>query len=117
MPSPFPGMDPFIEGQVWEDFHHGIISSIQEALIPNLRPRYVVRVERWGYVEEREGAPDLVIRPDVSVLEDRPDAPRHSGGGTAVVTAIAPVVLTIRERETREIVTVMELLSPVNKHP
>ena len=22
MPSPFPGMDPFIESQIWEDFHH-----------------------------------------------------------------------------------------------
>lgn len=21
MPSPFPGMDPFIENQEWEDFH------------------------------------------------------------------------------------------------
>jgi hypothetical protein len=25
MPSPFPGMDPFIEGQAWEEFHTAFI--------------------------------------------------------------------------------------------
>lgn len=44
MPSPFPGMDPFIEGQVWEDFHHRFIDEIAVAITPSLRPRYVARV-------------------------------------------------------------------------
>jgi hypothetical protein len=29
MPSPFPGMDPFIEGQLWDDFHHALCLNWQ----------------------------------------------------------------------------------------
>lgn len=29
MPSPFPGMDPFIENQRWSDFHHGLFEEIR----------------------------------------------------------------------------------------
>jgi hypothetical protein len=45
MPSPFPGMDPFIEGQVWLDFHTELITTIRALLAPKVIPRYVVRVE------------------------------------------------------------------------
>lgn len=79
MPSPFPGMDPFIEGQHWRDLHHGMISMIQELLAPNVLPRYVVLVEEDVYP----------IR----------------------------AYLTVRYRETREVVTVIEFLSPTNKSP
>ena len=51
MPSPFPGMDPFIEGQDWEDFHQGCIGELSALLVPRVRPRYVVRKERRIYVE------------------------------------------------------------------
>jgi len=37
MPSPFPGMDPFIEGQLWDDFHHAFIEGIRAALMPKVR--------------------------------------------------------------------------------
>ncbi len=43
MPSPFPGMDPFIEGQAWQDFHTTFITVLREQLIPQVRPRYVVQ--------------------------------------------------------------------------
>ena len=42
MPSPFPGMDPFLESQKWRDFHHSIISGIRDILMPIVRPRYVL---------------------------------------------------------------------------
>ncbi len=33
MPSPFPGMDPFIEAcGLWEDFHPKLIAEIERAL-------------------------------------------------------------------------------------
>ena len=32
MPSPFPGMDPFIEGQRWQDFHATFIAVLKELL-------------------------------------------------------------------------------------
>ncbi len=128
MPSPFPGMDPFIEGQEWDDFHPTFIGIIRELLTAQLRPRYVVRVERRVYVEHEPGDDLAFVRPDVSILEESRSTPTAASRGGAV--AMAPVVvslpqpsaearreafLTVRETETRAVVTVLEVLSPGNK--
>jgi len=49
--APFPGMDPYIENQCWEDFHHTLIEGLRAALVPQTRPYYIVRVEEHVYVE------------------------------------------------------------------
>ena len=41
MPSPFPGMDPYLEGYLWPDVHSALASKIRQTLIP-LLPLY-----RW----------------------------------------------------------------------
>ena len=57
MPSPFPGMDPYLETpDLWPDVHHELISQIRQALNPTLRPRYVARVELRVYDNEIEEA-------------------------------------------------------------
>jgi hypothetical protein len=33
MPSPFPGMDPFIEGRKGRDFHTRLITTMSEMLM------------------------------------------------------------------------------------
>src|SRR5438094_8970859 len=117
-------MDPFIEGQVWRDFHHEMLSVIRELLTPSLLPRYSVRVEEEVYLVP---SPEWIV-PDVFVVEREPAAARAPGGGTATLVGIEPVLLTlpamverrqaylmVRYRETREVVTVIELLSPTNK--
>src|SRR5207248_2981732 len=129
MPSPFPGMDPFIEDQEWEDFHARLIPTLSEVLAPQVRPRYLVRVERRVYLEHpREGGPAFV-RPDLLVVQPvagRAAATQARGrrAGTTLepVTLTVPmpeeqreVYLTIRARGTMEIVTVIEALSPANK--
>jgi Protein of unknown function (DUF4058) len=60
MNSPFPGMDPFIEGfGLWEDFHHNLITEIQGAISAALPERYVVRAGERSFAlvetEYREG--------------------------------------------------------------
>lgn len=131
MPSPFPGMDPFIEGQKWADFHHGFIAVMREFLVSRMRPRYEVSVEERVYVEHAPNGQLEVIRPDLTVLErEGQEAPSKGAGATATVVAVAPVVLTlpmpermreafltVRKRETREVVTIIEVLSPGNKRP
>ena len=127
MPSIFPGMDPFIEGADWEDFHSRFITAIGDALVPNVRPDYAVRTERRVYVEHPYDDPTL-IRPDVAILR-HPDF----GSGTrptaeTSVATIEPVertlpgpvtveekYLIIRRLESTEVVTVIEVLSPANK--
>ncbi len=45
MPSPFPGMDPYLEERsLWPDMHSSLISYIREALQPQLRPKYIARI-------------------------------------------------------------------------
>jgi len=129
MPSPFPGMDPFLELQEWEDFHYSFNAAIRDALSSRLAPRYVVRVERRVYVEFPGEADPLFRRPDVSVLWTG-----ETAGGTAVAaepaTSLQPfecelpipeerreTYLLIRLQETMEVVTVLETLSPANKRP
>jgi hypothetical protein len=62
MPSSFPGMDPFIEGQDWEGFHTGFIAELSAALVPHVRPKYVVRKERGVYVEHSVPGDDRPVR-------------------------------------------------------
>ena len=45
MPSPFPGMDPYLEGSLWTTFHFSFAAEIVRELAPRLRPRYLVLPE------------------------------------------------------------------------
>lgn len=47
MPSPFPGMDPYIEGPgIWQDFHSDFAAEIRTALNRTIRPRYIAAISR-----------------------------------------------------------------------
>jgi hypothetical protein len=123
-------MDPFIESQIWEDFHHALTEVMRESLIPHTRPRDVVRVEERVYVEHIASSGSGFIRPEVTVLERaESEGPLESMGPMATSAVVIPVIrhlpvpeqvreafLTIRERETMEVVTVIAVLSPGNKH-
>lgn len=51
MPSPFPGMDPYLEDPaLWPDVHHGWLEAIWSERAPALVPRFYVRVEHRGPV-------------------------------------------------------------------
>lgn len=53
MPSPFPGMDPFLENdKLWKPFQHHLIGSLYQILLPNLVDRYRARVATRQYVTE-----------------------------------------------------------------
>jgi hypothetical protein len=43
MPSPFPGMDPYLEGYLWTDVHQGLASEFRKQLAPLVEPHYAVR--------------------------------------------------------------------------
>lgn len=131
MPSPFPGLDPFIEGQAWDDFHPEWITDLRAVLLARVRPRYVVRVERRVYLEHVPDESTRIARPDILILQrDRGRAAVTTSGDAASAVATPYVeltlpipeeqgeaFLTIRDRGTMEVVTVIELLSPANKRP
>lgn len=127
MPSPFPGMDPFIESQCWEDFHHHLIEDLYSLLVRQTTPQYVVRVEARVYIEHAPDETPEIVRPDVTVL-GREGKPGHRQEAAENAQASSPVVLTlpmpeerreafltIRSRETLALVTILEVLSLANK--
>jgi hypothetical protein len=129
MPTPFPGMDPYLDHpELWPSVHLGLIAAIWMDLAPRLSPRYTVSVEERTYIAA--SSPDSFIgRADVLVASDGGPGPVRPGsnGGVAVrepvaVYVPAPDVVTERYLEVRNVqygyvVTVIELLSPSNKRP
>src|SRR5437588_7219885 len=96
-------MDPFIEGQEWEDFHTRFITALADSLLPGVRPRYVVRVERRVYLEHAPEERADFISPDLMVLERSKEPPPRleRAAGTATLTAVTPVVLSVPMPERR----------------
>ena len=129
MPSPFPGMNPYFEqSTVWQDFHQRFITHLSEALAGQVRPGFFVKIEQFVFIHEPSGDErrKMLGRPDVAVFE------RPGGGGVAVaepransITAqIAQIpdveiekhsYVEIRDRISRGLVTLIEVLSPSNK--
>jgi hypothetical protein len=128
MPSPFPGMDPFIECGPWSDFHAAAISEMRRVLNHLLPDGYAARVEQRVYVDDdppetrvRDVAPDAVVF-------DAPEASRGTRveGATATVSQTVVWPMPVEHRETwlevrdlrqSHIITLIELLSPSNKRP
>ncbi len=80
MPSPFPGINPYLETpDLWWGVHGCLIITIADILSPLLRPKYFVAVEERIYEEIKE---------------------RY---------------LEVKRVETKEVVTTIEILSPINK--
>lgn len=71
MPSPFPGMDPYLEGYLWPDVHNALAAKLRQLLTPLLRPRYTARLAI--YVVE-----DLTPEGDVGIMYPDVEIP-HSG--------------------------------------
>ncbi len=129
MPSPFPGMDPYVEHpEVWSDFHGGLAYEIRTELNRWIQPRYVARLTPRVTYEVVEIDETRSVRPDVGVRQPRP--PVEQAGGVVAVISAAPVeslvvmevplrLLTVEVRETGtlRLVTAIEILSPVNKQP
>jgi hypothetical protein len=54
MPSPFPGMDPYLENEsIWPVFHHQLVMCLYQLLLPGLVDRYRARVGQRHYVTEQ----------------------------------------------------------------
>lgn len=124
MPSPFPGMNPYLENsELWSEFHSRMIVAIADALDDSLSRDYRVAVEKRVYLSEN-GEGVLVGIPDVSVTA----AVQNTTPAKTVATVVQPLnieipiaeevqerYLEIREGATGSIITVIELLSPKNK--
>ena len=75
MPSPFPGMDPYIEHpEVWSDFHGDFAAEIRAELNKVIQPRYVARLTPRVTYEIVAIDDTRNVRPDVGIWQPRPAA-------------------------------------------
>ena len=132
MPSPFPGMDPYLEHPwIWPDVHSALMVAIRDDIAAQVSLRYYVALESRIYLNE-PGEPDAFRIPDVCVLsasengDGRGDGVMgmyDTSGGTAVAVEIPipeevrETYLEIRDSEHHYMITAVELLSPSNKRP
>lgn len=120
-------MDPYLEHpEIWPGVHLLLIAALAESLGPQLRPKYSVSVEVRMY--ETSGDQALLVGiPDVAIQRAQPQA-EVVPSGVAVAPPPQPMqvrvpmpltvrqgYLEVREVTTKEVVTAIELLSPINK--
>ncbi len=138
-PSPFPGMNPYLEHpDRWSTVHNRLIVALADLLTPQLLPKYQVDIEKRVY--EVVGVNSLLLgRPDVTVQRPRTAAPdgqtdggaedKADGLSTVIVSSPAPPIkvavpvleevreayLEVKEVATQLVITAIEILSPTNK--
>jgi Protein of unknown function (DUF4058) len=125
MPNPFPGMDPYLEGDLWTTVHTDLCAEIARQLAPKLRPKYVALSTRRVVLappDESEGLPGQRF-PDVGILSSHgpsASAPAAVASAPLIVAANLPepiphISVEIRDVAERRLVTCIEVLSPTNK--
>ncbi|NES46543.1 DUF4058 family protein, partial [Moorena sp. SIO2C4] len=128
MPSPFPGMNPYLEHpEVWPGIHLLLIGELAKFLSPQLRPKYRVGVEVRMYETIGEqsllvGIPDLTVKGSQVTTKQLITNVAVAQAPTQPQTVQVPVpetikqgYLEVREVATKEVVTAIEILSPINK--
>lgn len=125
--SPFPGMDPFLEGEMWSEFHETLAHQIRGQLMSRLPAKYVALLKKYYAVDysglsiigsmEKRG-----IYPDVHIAKVKEATVTYDLFTAPVVELVSPVpkkisLLTIEIQDVteRRLVTVIEILSLANK--
>ncbi len=89
MPSPFPGMNPYLENpKLWQQIHKRLIVEIANAMNPKIRPKYRIEIEEMIYEI------NLIKNSKIEDIE---------------------WYLEVKEVESGEVITAIEIISPKNK--
>ena len=132
MPSPFPGMDPYLEDpEIFPDFHDSFITYLRENLQASLPAPYFAAIGRrvWIEVSRRSIGPDVEVR---RAIRSSAHANEPTGSVAVANPPVAhPVVVKVAHDEFREpfveiytrgdegkrLVASIEVLSISNKTP
>lgn len=125
MPSPFPGMDPYLEKH-WGDVHSRLVLYASDMLRPGLPGDLYARVEERVFIESPTVEYTTAV-PGVRVME-HPSRMRDTAEEPGGVAVVEPIIVRFPDEEVHEtfveirdaksghrVVTVIEVLSPSNK--
>jgi hypothetical protein len=88
MPSPFPGMDPYLEEPTqWPGVYQRLITYAADVLQAGLRPRYHVLIGERVYIAE----PPQSFYPDVTLVQYPTQSQRK--GGVAIAEPDVPTAI------------------------
>ncbi len=126
MSSPFPGMNPYLESpEFWSGIHGRIIVFLADVLSPQVRPKYFIAIEERVYETTSDdilvGIPDVVVQRSQTATNSQAEV-AIATTSTQPSTVTLPIPQTVKERYlevrkvgTKEVVAVIEVLSPKNK--
>ena len=131
MPSPFPGMDPYLEvSSLWPDVHHELISEIRSALNSQVFPKYIACIETRIYITHETKPRRRSVVADMSIEKPASAKPAKITNRGTIALIDEPIIVPyplldeveearveIKDRETDDLVSVIEILSPTNKTP
>jgi hypothetical protein len=131
MPSPFPGVDPYVENTgIWRDFHSRFLTHLSDHLNELLPGHYAAVIDEEFRILDDPPTPGRPrgFRPDPTVARSgRPAEPARAAGGVATLEPVTllypedeeeedrPTWVEVQRLPDREVVAVIELLSPANK--
>ena len=128
MPNPFPGMNPYLENiDFWPSVHNRLIVAIADFLTPQLLPKYLVDIEKRIYEINGEesllvGIPDVIVQPSSNQTNSTTSNVAVAAPPAKSLRVRVPMPIEFREGylqvidiATKEVVTVIKVLSPANK--
>jgi len=119
-------MDPYLEdASRWADFHPTFIVALRRQLSRLVSPHFHVDIQEQVYLTEPGEAERRRIAPDVFVTVGPATPAAPASGAMAITTPVVETpqpeseprqrYLEIRDARTREVVAILEVLSPTNK--
>jgi hypothetical protein len=124
-------MDPYLEGEMWQEFHSTLANAIRGQILAALPPTYTALLAK-RYIVDQTSTDPRTIYPDVHIAKIAESLPAYTvERGPArgfqphlpirlvnpqIVTEKIPVLsIEIRDVAKRRLVTLIEILSPANK--
>lgn len=127
MPSPFPGMNPYLESfSIWREVHNRLVVALANDLGARLRPKYYVAIETRTYLEDESdgvlvGIPDAIVftstlqRPAATATVSSIEVPQPQRVHLVEAIEVKQRFLEVRLVKTHEVIVAIEILSPKNK--
>lgn len=127
MKSPFPGMDPYLDGSLWPDLHNRLAVAVSNRLAEIIDDKYLIRIEPTVVEVDENSDGVQLMYPDVAVLGLREEPP--SMGPEGRVANIAPRMtfplleplrvriptIALRLADDGSLITSIEIMPPANK--
>ncbi|MBG1258497.1 DUF4058 family protein [Nostoc commune] len=124
MGNPFPGMNPYLEQpELWHQVHNRLIVAIADDLTPQIAPKYRVSIEERVFKSVDDillvGIADVAVAnrntTDTGTTLTAAKLTEPSKVRVPIPEQLTERFLEIRATQSKEVVAVIEILSPKNK--